>query len=98
MLAQLKTNYHELKASRPGKRFQELQVRRGKRGAGSRFLRLALSLGLVAVGVALLVLPGPGVPFLIVGLALLAQEAPFVARALDTTELRLRRLLGQPVG
>jgi hypothetical protein len=36
--------------------------------------------------------PGPGIPILAIGLALLAQESAAMARLLDRTELRLRRL------
>jgi hypothetical protein len=35
--------------------------------------------------------PGPGIPILAVGLALIAQESETTARWLDRTELRLRR-------
>jgi hypothetical protein len=37
-----------------------------------------------------LVVPGPGLPILLVGLALLAQTSATVARALDRTEVKLR--------
>jgi hypothetical protein len=38
-----------------------------------------------------LAVPGPGIPILAVGLALIAQESATMARWLDRTELRLRR-------
>ena len=46
---------------------------------------------LVIVGIAFLVLPGPGIPPLILGAALIAGESLTVARGLDAVELRLRR-------
>jgi hypothetical protein len=36
--------------------------------------------------------PGPGIPILAVGLALVAQESAAMARLLDRAEIRLRRL------
>ena len=36
--------------------------------------------------------PGPGIPIFAVGLALSHQESSTLARALDRTEIRLRRL------
>lgn len=42
------------------------------------------------VGVALLVLPGPGIPPLLLGGALLAGESLTVARWLDSVELKIR--------
>jgi hypothetical protein len=44
------------------------------------------------VGVFFLAVPGPGIPILAVGLALIAQESAALARWLDRAELRLRRL------
>jgi hypothetical protein len=49
--------------------------------------RVLLSL----VGVFFLAVPGPGIPILAVGLALIAQESAALARWLDRAELRLRR-------
>jgi hypothetical protein len=38
------------------------------------------------------VIPGPGIPILALGLALIAQEFAVLARWLDRAELKLRRL------
>jgi hypothetical protein len=38
-----------------------------------------------------LAVPGPGIPILAVGLALVAQESKTTARLLDRAEIRLRR-------
>lgn len=48
----------------------------------------------MAVGLAFCVLPGPGFPFVIVGAALLAGESLLVARPMDWSELRIRKVLG----
>jgi hypothetical protein len=40
-----------------------------------------------------MVLPGPGIPLFIVGVTLIAQEIPVVARVLDAVELKIRGLM-----
>lgn len=76
----------------PGHRFrrryrarQESQVR-----PLDRVLRVAGGMILVVVGIALLILPGPGIPPLLIGAALLAGESLTVARWLDGVELKVR--------
>ncbi len=53
--------------------------RRGGRRWGRGF-RLVAGWSLFGVGGALLVLPGPGIPLVLGGLALLAREQPWAAR------------------
>jgi hypothetical protein len=80
--------------SPPGRRFQD-RYRRKRRDKGSGWKRCALVCGgiaLVLVGIFFMAVPGPGIPILAIGLALLAQESAAMARLLDRTELRLRRL------
>jgi hypothetical protein len=48
---------------------------------------------LVLAGVALMFIPGPGIPLLALGAALTAQQSARVARALDAFELWLRKVL-----
>ncbi len=48
---------------------------------------------LIGVGVVLTFLPGPGVIFYFFGAGLLAGESRYLARALDWTEVRLRKLV-----
>ena len=60
-------------------------------GAWKRCAFFAAGIVLTLVGVCFLALPGPGLPILVVGLALIAQESVTMARLLDRTELRLRR-------
>lgn len=50
----------------------------GRRG---RVVRVAAGWALLAAGAALLVLPGPGIPLLLGGLAILAREQPWARRA-----------------
>jgi hypothetical protein len=77
----------------PGRRFQE-RYRRKHAEHGSAWKRcgfVCAGIVLTVIGVFFLAVPGPGIPILAVGLALIAQESETMARWLDRTELRLRR-------
>lgn len=78
----------------PGRRFQERyqRIREEKGSAWKRCLVFCLGIVLILVGLFFMVVPGPGIPIVAVGLALVAQESAALARALDRAELRLRRL------
>jgi hypothetical protein len=77
----------------PGRRFQERYRRKAqtKRGRMARWAAILAGIGLTVVGLFFLAVPGPGIPILAVGLALIAQESAMTARLLDRTEIRLRR-------
>ena len=77
----------------PGRRFQERYQRRSatERGRLARCAALCAGVLLTLVGLFFLAVPGPGIPILAVGLALVAQESMAVARVLDNGELRIRR-------
>jgi hypothetical protein len=91
MLDYVKRQFRELKASPPGRRFQELYRRRQNVGRMRKPLVIAGGLALIVIGIVLLVIPGPGTIFLVGGVALTAQELLCVARALDWLELRGRK-------
>ena len=77
----------------PGHRFHE-RYQRKQREKGSAWKRCALvccGAVLTLVGLFFMAVPGPGIPILLVGLALIAQESAVTARFLDRAELRLRR-------
>lgn len=79
--------------STPGRRFRE-RYRRMQEDKGSAWKRCALVCGgvlLVLVGLFFCAVPGPGIPILAAGLALIAQESKSLARLLDKAEIRLRR-------
>lgn len=80
--------------STPGRRFQE-RYRRKQKEKGSTWKRCALVCGgilLSLAGIFFLAVPGPGIPILAAGLALIAQESAAMARLLDRAEVRVRRL------
>ena len=47
-----------------------------------RAMRNASGLGLIGIGIAGMILPGPGIPFVLAGLAVLARDRPWAARLL----------------
>ena len=94
MLESLKKQWQELKDHEPGKRFQERYGR--NHHAGGSWIRRVLFIGggilVMAAGVFFLPAPGPGFLILFIGAGLIAEESLVAARALDWTELRLRRV------
>lgn len=92
MFQKLKRSWRQLKAGRPGHRFQaqyEAQ-QRSHRPAWARPVWMAAGTVVMAVGVVALPAPGPGVLVIAFGAALLARESLIAARILDWIELRLR--------
>jgi Putative transmembrane protein (PGPGW) len=77
----------------PGRRFQERYRRKSSsdRGRLARCAIVLAGIGLTLVGLFFLAVPGPGIPILAIGLALVAQESAMMARLLDRAEIRLRR-------
>lgn len=92
----LRTEVQTLRDGNPGRRFQDYtDRRRERRGAGwsvSRIMTFVVGVILVLVGLAIGWLPGPGGFLSVIGLAVLAQEVPIVAKFLDWAEVTLRRL------
>jgi hypothetical protein len=95
MWEKFKQTWRRLKAANPGQRFQ--QEFRRRHGAGRSPIQKALlivgGLLLMAAGFLLLFIPGPGLVFLFAGGFLIAQQSLVAARALDWSEVRLRKLL-----
>ena len=91
MLQTLHKRWQELAREPPGQRFQNRFRQRDQNGRG-RALRLGAAVVLLAIGVVLLVVPGPGIIFLAAGAALLAEESEVAARLIDRAELSVRKL------
>ncbi len=91
----LRRHWEQFRKSRPGRRFQDYYER--KRGSrGGALWRCTLMMGgalLCLAGLFFMVVPGPGIPILLLGMALIAQQSRPTARLLDYAELRLRRLV-----
>ena len=97
MLEKLKTQWRDLRRGRPGHRFQERfernQQSRSRRPRFTRFLKPILGIVLLAAGVVFCFIPGPGLPFVIIGAGLLADVSRTVARGMDWLELRIRNVI-----
>lgn len=59
--------------------------------SGKRIAVTLLGFGLVAAGLLMLVLPGPGILVVLAGLAVLATEYAWARYALDETKRRARK-------
>jgi len=92
----LKNNWRELADGSPGKRFQTRYEKNQRDGrSGGRTLKPVAATLLIAAGIVLLVVPGPGSVLIVLGTALLAEDSSSVARRLDWAETRIRRLFLQ---
>jgi len=97
MLGGLKQQWQAFRRSRPGHRFEHRHERSRKRRASQpRYLRVLkpfVAIILIAVGVVLCIIPGPGIPFIIVGAGLLGDEWRPLAQVLDWLEIRIRKVV-----
>lgn len=94
MIEQAKTNWQEFKNSEPGERFQDRYNRRQQEEHGrwnkGAILNVALGLLIIAGGLVIGLVPGPGGFIAIFGLGLIGSEFRPIAKALDWTELKVR--------
>lgn len=61
-----------------------------ERPAIVRWLGTVVGLVLIAAGLVLLVVPGPGIPLLVLGLAFAGSQSRLLAKGLDRAELAVR--------
>ena len=94
MIARAKRSWRNFKKSKPGDRFQVRYYYRKQRGTGrlSRILNIFLGSVLVIMSTLFGWAPGLGLVTLLIGLALIAGELFPVARFLDWSEVKLRKL------
>jgi uncharacterized protein (TIGR02611 family) len=90
----LRDSVQRLRDSEPGCRFQDRfhERQEGGRSAIRRWLYLGGGTVIVLAGIFFLPAPGPGFIIIFLGGGLLAQESLVAARALDWTEVRLRKI------
>ncbi len=91
MLSQAKKHWRLFERAEPGTRFEKLHDARS-RSAALRVVVTILGILLVAGGVVLLFIPGPGLLLIAFGAGLLAQQSRWLAERLDRLEILLRRL------
>lgn len=90
----LKNHWREIADGEPGKRFQHRFEQKEREGrSAAHIFKMVAAVVLIAAGIVFLVIPGPGSVLIVIGGALLAEGSSKVARALDWTEMRLRKLL-----
>lgn len=90
----LRDGLHRLREGKPGRRFQDHYQERQqtRRGWLRRWLFLGGGTLVILAGLFFLPAPGPGFVIIFLGGGLVAQESLVAARALDWTELRLRKV------
>ena len=97
MLMRVLTSWFRLLSGHPGRRFHDFyrhrQMQRGYKLTFAKFAMILCSLAVIAIGVVLMPLPGPGSAIVVLGLALIGSEFEPVARALDWMELKVRPII-----
>ncbi len=97
ILETIKHDFCRLRDGEPGCRFkdfaQERRSRRESKMSAGRVLSLLAGFALIVAGIGIGWLPGPGGFLAIIGLALIAQEIPWVAGVLDAIEIRIRQVI-----
>ncbi len=89
-VAELKQEWRDFKHDRPGQRFCNHRQRMQKKSRAHSIVAGALGVLLVAAGVVFLFIPGPGLPLIVFGLALVATHSDRLSRDLDRFEPWLR--------
>jgi hypothetical protein len=94
MFATIKQNWDRLKRGTPGQRFQQefRRRQRSRRSVVQKAVYIAGGILIVAAGLFFLLAPGPGTIVLLVGVGVIAQQSSLAARALDSLEIRARKL------
>lgn len=95
----IKDYWESFKSSTPGRRFEDFYERRQEERKGSGLWQqvayMAAGVFLVGCGAVFLIMPGPGLLVIALGLALFAGELRFMARFLDKVEIWLRNFAGR---
>jgi hypothetical protein len=93
MFDRLKEQWKQFVALPSGRRFVTRNRLRRERASGLARKIVVISLGgiVLLVGVAMLVLPGPGILVMIIGAAFIAEESLIAARLLDRCDIWIAR-------
>lgn len=85
----IRSALNKLRAERPGRRFRSARREAESRKGGKMVRPMLLLLGvvLVAAGIFFMAVPGPGLPVLLAGLALISLASRRTARLLDRAEV-----------
>lgn len=97
MTESLRDQWRRFAALPSGQRFQQRYRQHREKPAGMlrKIIIIAAGLVLVVLGLAMLVLPGPGVLAIVMGAALIAEESLVAARVLDRIDLWISRRIAR---
>jgi len=90
-LAVWKREWQQFRHDEPGERFRNHRTRMKKRSRWHMAVAVVLGIVLLAAGVVLLFIPGPGIPLIIFGVALLGSHSKRLSTLMDRAEPALRR-------
>jgi UPF0716 family protein affecting phage T7 exclusion len=93
MSQSLRAEWDRFRADPPGERFCNHYDRARSTPTSVRVIQLVVGLVLVAAGIVLCFIPGPGLLVMVFGLALLAGQSRTTARTLDRIEPSVRRFV-----
>lgn len=97
MFEHMHRSWRDFVAVPPGRRFRRRYAgrRRARGGRARKFLSLILAALTMLTGVALMLVPGPGVLVFLAGAALAAQQSLTLARALDRLDVLSRAVIAR---
>jgi hypothetical protein len=91
-LAEVKREWEHFRDDRPGERFGNHRARMQKKPRSHNAAAIGLGVLLLAGGVVLLFMPGPGSPLIVFGLALVGSHSKRFSALLDRAEPQVRRV------
>ena len=92
------TEWKQFTADPPGHRFERRYERLRGGGAHQTAFRIVAGLALLAIGIVLLFIPGPGTLVILGAVGLFAGDSRRLSRLLDRGEPPARRVLSRVVG
>jgi hypothetical protein len=90
--ADLKQEWRHFRADEPGSRFANHRKRMEHKSRGHAAVTITLGVLLFLVGVVFLFIPGPGLPFVVFGFALIGTHSKRISERLDRAEPRAREI------
>ena len=92
MLDSLKQHWRDLRNGRPGRRFQDRWKRncQAQQAKSLRFVQPVVAVLILCAGIVFCILPGPGLPLVLIGATLMAERSRPIARTMDAAEVKLR--------